>query len=117
MSDHAFEFLQSWIVDNVNATINEVGNIVEHLADHCVWEARTRGITKADLIEAGGGDLSACMLAELNVQFSARARARARSSARPLSLRQTIMRPRKPVTRGRSCSWSTTLVLSVKKKE
>jgi hypothetical protein len=37
-----------------------------HLADDCVWEANTRGITEAALIEAAGGDLNAYMLAKLN---------------------------------------------------
>jgi hypothetical protein len=63
MSDHAFDFLQSWIVENVNATIYE--NTAKHLAHDCVWEANTTGITEADLIEAAGGDLNACILAEL----------------------------------------------------
>ena len=66
MSDHAFDFLQSWIVDNVNATMSERKDKAEHLAQDCVWEARTRGITKADLIEAAGGDLDAHIRAELN---------------------------------------------------
>jgi hypothetical protein len=66
MSDHAFDFLQSWIVENVNATMYEDKDMVEHLAGDCVWEAKTRGITKADLIQAAGGDLDAYMLAELN---------------------------------------------------
>ena len=39
---------------------------VEHLTDDCVWEANTRGITEAALIEAAGGDLDAYMLAKLN---------------------------------------------------
>jgi hypothetical protein len=47
-------------VENVNATMNEDGDMMEHLADDCAWEA------KADLTEAAGGDLSAYMLAELN---------------------------------------------------
>jgi hypothetical protein len=55
MSDQAFDFLQSWIVENVNATMNEDGDMMEHLADDCAWEAKTRGITKADLTEAAGG--------------------------------------------------------------
>jgi hypothetical protein len=59
MSDHAFDFLQSWIVENVNATMYEDKDMVEHLAGDCVWEAKTRGITKADLIQAAGGDLHA----------------------------------------------------------
>ena len=66
MSDHAFDFLQSWIVENVNATMYEDKDMAEHLAGDCVWEAKTRGITKADLIQAAGGDLDAYMLAELN---------------------------------------------------
>jgi hypothetical protein len=66
MSDHAFDFLQSWIVENVNATMYEDKDTAEHLAHDCVWEASTRGITKADLIEVAGGDLNAYMLAELN---------------------------------------------------
>ena len=37
-----------------------------HLAQDCVWEAETRGITKADLIEAAGGDLDAYIVAELD---------------------------------------------------
>jgi hypothetical protein len=65
MSDRAFDFLQSWIVENVNATIEDK-DAAEHLTQDCAWEARTRGITKADLIEAAGGDLDAYMLAELN---------------------------------------------------
>jgi hypothetical protein len=65
MSDHAFDFLQSWIVENVNATIYEDGETAEHLAHDCVWEANTRGITEGALIEAAGGDLNAYMLAEL----------------------------------------------------
>ncbi len=63
MSDHAFDFLQSWIVENVNATMYE--DMAERLAQDCVWEAKTRGIAEADLIEAAGGDLDAYMLAEL----------------------------------------------------
>jgi hypothetical protein len=66
MSDHAFDFLQSWIVENVNATIYQDKDTAEDLAQDCVWEANTRGIAKADLIEAAGGDLDAYMLAELN---------------------------------------------------
>ena len=66
MSDHAFDFLQSWIVENVNATMYEDKDTAEHLAQDCVWEAQTRGITKADLIEAAGGDLDAYILAKLN---------------------------------------------------
>jgi hypothetical protein len=66
MSDHAFDFLQSWIVENVTATTYEDKDAAEHLAHDCVWEAKTRGIAKADLIEAAGGDLDAYMLAELN---------------------------------------------------
>ena len=31
MSDHAFDFLQSWIVENVNATIYEDKDTAEHL--------------------------------------------------------------------------------------
>jgi hypothetical protein len=66
MSDHAFDFLQSWIVESVNATMYEDKDTAEHLAQDCVWEAKTRGITKADLIEAAGGDLDAYILAKLN---------------------------------------------------
>ena len=66
MSEHAFDFLQSWIVENVNPTTHEDKDTAEHLAQDCVWEAKTRGISKADLIEAAGGNLSAYMLAELN---------------------------------------------------
>ena len=55
MSDHAFDFLQSWIVENINATMYDDKDTAEHLAQDCVWEAETRGITKADLIEAAGG--------------------------------------------------------------
>jgi hypothetical protein len=66
MSDHAFDFLQSWIVENVNATMYEDKDTARHLAEDCVWEARTRGITIADLIEAAGGNLDAYMLTELN---------------------------------------------------
>jgi hypothetical protein len=66
MSDHAFDFLQSWIVENANATMYEDKDTAEYLADDCVWEASTRGITTADLIEVAGGDLNAYMLAELN---------------------------------------------------
>jgi hypothetical protein len=42
----------------------------EHLAHDCAWEAETRGITKADLIEAAGGDLNVYMRAELNRVFN-----------------------------------------------
>jgi hypothetical protein len=66
MSDHAFDFLQSWIVENVNPTMYQDKDTAEDLAQDCVWEANTRGIAKADLIEAAGGDLDAYMLAELN---------------------------------------------------
>ena len=68
MSDHAFDFLQSWVVENVKAMIYE--DSAEHLAHDCAWEAETRGITKADLIEAAGGDLNVYMRAELNRVFS-----------------------------------------------
>lgn len=66
MSDEAFHFLQSWIVENVNATIYEEKDKAEHLADDCVWEANTRGITEAAMTEAAGGDLNAYMLTKLN---------------------------------------------------
>jgi hypothetical protein len=66
MSDHAFDFLESWIVENVNAKMFEDKGTAERLAQDCVWEAQTRGIAKADLIEAAGGDLDAYLLAELN---------------------------------------------------
>jgi hypothetical protein len=59
MSDHAFEFLQSWIVENVNTTMYADKNTAEHLAHDCVWEANTRGITEAALMKAAGGDLNA----------------------------------------------------------
>jgi len=66
MSNDAFHFLQSWVIENVNATIYEENDTAEHLADDCVWEANTRGITEAAMIEAAGGDLNAYMLAKLN---------------------------------------------------
>ena len=44
----------------------EEKDTTEHLAQDCVWEAQTRGITKADLIEAAGGDLDAYILVELD---------------------------------------------------
>ena len=65
MSDYAFDFLQSWIVENANA-MNEDKDTAEHLANDWVWEAKTRGITKEDLIDAAGGNLNAYMLAELD---------------------------------------------------
>jgi hypothetical protein len=42
MSDHAFDFLESWIVENIQAKMFE--DKVERLAQDCVWEAQTRGI-------------------------------------------------------------------------
>jgi hypothetical protein len=66
MSDHAFDFLQSWIVENVNATMYEDKDTAGQLARDCFWEAKTRSIVEADLMEAAGGDLDAYMLAELN---------------------------------------------------
>ena len=66
MSDHAFDFLESWIVENVNAKMFEDRGTAERLAQDCVWEAQTRGIAKADLIEAAGSDLDAYLLTELN---------------------------------------------------
>jgi hypothetical protein len=54
------------IVENVNVTTFEDRDTAEHLAHDCAWEAKTRGTTKADLIEAAGGDLNAYILAELN---------------------------------------------------
>jgi hypothetical protein len=68
MSDRAFDFLQSWVVENVKAMIYE--DQAEHLAHDCAWEAETRGITKADLIEAAGGDLNVYMRTELNRVFN-----------------------------------------------
>ena len=50
----------------LNATMYEDKETAEHLTHDCVWEAKTRGITKADLSEAVGGDLKAYMLVELN---------------------------------------------------
>ena len=66
MSDHAFDFLQSWIVENVNATMYQDKNTAEHLAEDCLWEAKTRGITRPEMIEAAGGDLGAYLFAELD---------------------------------------------------
>ena len=66
MSDHAFDFLQSWIVENVNATMYEDNDGAKYLTQDCVWEAQTRGIAKADLVEAAGGDLNAYLLDELS---------------------------------------------------
>jgi hypothetical protein len=66
MSDHAFEFLQSWTVENVKPTLYEDGETPEHLADDCAWEAKTIGIIKSDLIKAAGGDLKGFMLAQFN---------------------------------------------------
>jgi hypothetical protein len=66
MSDHAFDFLQSWAIENINTTIYEDRDAAEHLADDCIWEANTRGITEAALIEAAGGDLNDYMIAKLN---------------------------------------------------
>ena len=53
MSDHAFDFLQSWIVENINATMYEDKDTAEHLADDCIWEANTRGITEVCLVSVG----------------------------------------------------------------
>src|SRR6516162_3124692 len=53
------------VVDNVNPTMCEHKDKAEHLAQDCVWEAQTRGIAKADLIEAAGGDLDAYIITEL----------------------------------------------------
>jgi hypothetical protein len=66
MSDYAFDFLESWIVENVYAKMFEDKDTAGRLAQDCVWEAQTRGIAKADLIEAAGGDLDAYLLADLN---------------------------------------------------
>lgn len=67
MSDyHAYDFLQSWIVENVDGTKYGNENTAEHLTHDCVWEANTRGISEADLTEAAGGDLHGYILAELN---------------------------------------------------
>ncbi len=66
MSEHAFDFLQSWMAENVKSTMYEHQEAVENLTDDCVWEAKTRGITMADLIEAAGGDLGAYIIAELH---------------------------------------------------
>ena len=66
MSDHAFDFLQSWIVENVNAVMYGDEEMAAHLAHDCLWEAKTIGIAKSDLIEAAGGDLKAFMLAKLD---------------------------------------------------
>ena len=66
MSGHAFDFLESWIEENIYAKMFEDKDTAERLAQDCVWEAQTRGIAKADLIEAAGGDLDAYLLAELN---------------------------------------------------
>ena len=64
MSD-ADNFLQWWVLENVNATLYDDTHTAERLAVECLTEAETRGITKADLIEAVG-DLNAYMLAKLN---------------------------------------------------
>jgi hypothetical protein len=61
MSDHAFDFLQSWIVENVNATR---GASCSGL--HLGSPNKGHSITKADLNEAAGGDLDAYIFAELN---------------------------------------------------
>ena len=68
MSDRAFD-LQSWIVENVNAMLYEDKGAAAHLVHDCVWEAKTMGITKADLIEAAGGDLDAYIVGELDRTF------------------------------------------------
>ncbi len=60
-----FDFLQSWIVENVNAMMYGDKETAAHLAHDCLWEAKTMGIAKPDLIEAAGGDLKAYMLAKL----------------------------------------------------
>jgi hypothetical protein len=52
--------------ENVNATIYDDRDAAEHLVDDCIWEANTRGITEAALIEAAGSDLNEYMLAKLN---------------------------------------------------
>jgi hypothetical protein len=70
MSNHAFDFLQSWVVENVKATIYEDEDTAENLAHDCAWEAKTRGITEGDLIEAAGGDLNVYIRAELNRRFN-----------------------------------------------
>jgi len=66
MSDYAFDFLQSWIVDNAKLPMHEHKDKAEHLTQDCVWEAQTRGITKADLIEAAGGNLDTYILVGFN---------------------------------------------------
>ena len=66
MSGHAFDFLQSWIVENVNTTMHWDNETATHLANESAWEAKTRGITKADLIDAAGCDLNSYMLTKLN---------------------------------------------------
>ena len=70
MSERASKFLQSWVLEHVNATVYEDRETAQELARACLSEAKTEGITEAELTEAAGDNLQAYMLGELNSAVS-----------------------------------------------
>jgi hypothetical protein len=55
-------FLDEWVAKNVPENAAPDKKTAVQLAARCVEEASEKGMTKADLEEAAGEDLAACMM-------------------------------------------------------
>jgi hypothetical protein len=65
MSD-ASDFLTTWVPEHLNPIEYDDENTAKHLAETCLSDANDEGLSKAEVIDAAGGDLVAFMLSELN---------------------------------------------------
>jgi hypothetical protein len=60
--ESAKAFLDEWVAKNVPENASPDKKTAIQLAARCVEEASGKGLTKADLEEAAGEDLVACMM-------------------------------------------------------
>jgi hypothetical protein len=62
MSESAKTFLDEWVAQNVPENACPDKKTAMQLVARCVEEAKEKGITKAELEEAAGEELDACMM-------------------------------------------------------
>jgi hypothetical protein len=60
--ESAKAFLDEWVAKNVPENDSPDKKTAVQLAARCVEEASQKGLTKAELEEAAGEDLAACMM-------------------------------------------------------
>jgi hypothetical protein len=68
MSD-ASDFLTKWVRKNITPTTAHIHNdtlTAGRLAEECLWEAQGENLSKAEMIDAAGGNILTFMISELN---------------------------------------------------